>query len=72
MEYRVHNKFRSLDSSLIPKVMTSSDSSKIRMPMEKITKFLPELLENPFKDRICESFSKDLSGNLNFEGNKNI
>lgn len=36
------------------------------MPKEKIIK-LPELSENPFKERVCESFSKDGYGNLNFE-----
>ena len=46
--------------------MTTSDGSKIRMPKERIIK-LPELQENPFKERICESFSKDGYGNLNFE-----
>jgi hypothetical protein len=35
-------------------------------PKEKIVK-LPELVENPFKERICESFSRDGYGNLNFE-----
>ncbi len=32
-------------------------------PKEKIVK-LPELVENPFKERICESFSRDGYGNL--------
>lgn len=46
--------------------MTTPESSKIRVPKEKIIK-LSELVENPFKERICESFSKDGLGNLNFE-----
>lgn len=63
---RVYKKFRNLSPDIIPIDMTTSDGSKIRMPKERIIK-LPELQENPFKERICESFSKDGYGNLNFE-----
>ncbi|CRK89683.1 CLUMA_CG003469, isoform A, partial [Clunio marinus] len=63
---KVFKKFRNLSPELIPLDMTSPESSKVRMPKERIIK-LSELLENPFKERICESFSKDGYGNLNFE-----
>jgi calcium and integrin-binding protein 2 len=44
--FRVFKKFRNLSPELIPMDMTTPESSKVRMPKEKIIK-LPELLENP-------------------------
>lgn len=83
LSFRVYKKFRNLSPDIVPLDMTTPESSKIRVPKEKIIK-LSELLENPyakihsifhyssssffsFKERICESFSKDGLGNLNFE-----
>ncbi|KAJ6220330.1 hypothetical protein RDWZM_006142 [Blomia tropicalis] len=62
----VYHRFRELDPKLVPTVMTGQQPSTIIMPMEKITK-MPELKENPFKERICKVFSHDGSGNMTFD-----
>ena len=46
--------------------MTADQPSTVIMPMEKILK-MPELKENPFKERICKVFSHDGSGNMSFD-----
>jgi calcium and integrin-binding protein 2 len=51
---------------LIPRQMLEGQASTIKVPRESIEK-LPELLENPFKTRICEVFSRDGKGDLTFE-----
>lgn len=44
--------------------MTNGETTSVVVPRTDIEK-LPELLENPFKQQICEAFSRD--GNLTFE-----
>lgn len=51
---------------VIPKKMTNGEASKLKIKKERIQN-LPELLENPFRARICEAFSRDGEGNLTFE-----
>lgn len=51
---------------LVPKQMTDGEASTVRLPREDIEQ-LDELKENPFKQRICEAFSRDGLGNLTFE-----
>lgn len=46
--------------------MTEGQASSIRLSHQDIT-VLEELRENPFKQRICEAFSRDGKGNLTFE-----
>lgn len=63
---RVYKHFRDLRSDLVPKSMTEGQASSIRLSHQDIT-VLEELRENPFKQRICEAFSRDGKGNLTFE-----
>lgn len=63
---RVHQRFRETSPDLVPKVMTEGQATSIQVPRERIEK-LPELVENPFKTRMCEAFSQDGDGNLTFE-----
>lgn len=46
--------------------MTQGQASTVRLSPQDIT-VLEELRENPFKNRICEAFSRDGKGNLTFE-----
>lgn len=46
--------------------MTEGQASSIRLSHHDIT-VLEELRENPFKQQICEAFSRDGKGNLTFE-----
>lgn len=66
VESRVYKHFRDLRPDLVPKRMTEGQASSIRLSHQDIT-VLEELRENPFKQRICEAFSRDGKGNLTFE-----
>lgn len=46
--------------------MNEEQAASIRLSHQDIT-VLEELRENPFKQRICEAFSRDGKGNLTFE-----
>lgn len=46
--------------------MTAGEASTVRLTHQDIA-VLEELRENPFKQRICEAFSRDGKGNLTFE-----
>lgn len=63
---RVHKHFRDLRPDLVPKRMTEGQASSVRLSHQDIG-VLEELRENPFKQRICEAFSRDGKGNLTFE-----
>lgn len=64
---RVHKHYRAMRPDLVPKCMTSgTQAGSLRIPREDIEQ-LDELRENPFKQRICEAFSRDGVGNLSFE-----
>lgn len=64
--YSVHKHYRAMRPDLVPKQMTDGEASTVRLPREDIEQ-LDELKENPFKQRICEAFSRDGQGNLTFE-----
>lgn len=55
-----------MQPDLIPKQMTNGEAARLKILKDNIEN-LPELLENPFKSRICEAFSRDGEGNLTFE-----
>lgn len=63
---RVYKHFRDLRPDLVPKRMNEEQAASIRLSHQDIT-VLEELRENPFKQRICEAFSRDGKGNLTFE-----
>ncbi|GBM78740.1 Calcium and integrin-binding family member 3 [Araneus ventricosus] len=63
---RVFKRYRELDPHHVPQVMTGDEAHTITVPLEKVEK-MPELKENPFRQRICKVFSNDGSGNLTFD-----
>ncbi|XP_055612533.1 calcium and integrin-binding family member 2-like [Uranotaenia lowii] len=63
---RVYKRFRSMNPDLVPKVMIEGQASTLKVSRECIER-MPELVENPFKRRMCEAFSRDGDGDLTFE-----
>ncbi|KAL0601676.1 Calcium and integrin-binding family member 2 [Plecturocebus cupreus] len=60
---RLHSRFYELAPNLVP--MDYRKSPIVHVPMSLIIQ-MPELRENPFKERIVETFSEDGEGNLTF------
>ncbi|XP_056428862.1 calcium and integrin-binding family member 2 isoform X1 [Hyla sarda] len=60
---RLHGRFYELAPSIVP--MDYTDDPDCKLPMQLIIN-MPELMENPFKERIVQSFSEDGEGNLSF------
>ncbi|XP_045660402.1 calcium and integrin-binding family member 2 isoform X2 [Ursus americanus] len=60
---KLHARFYELAPNLVP--MDYRKSPVVHVPMSLITQ-MPELRENPFKERIVEAFSEDGEGNLTF------
>ncbi|KAG8516433.1 Calcium and integrin-binding family member 2 [Galemys pyrenaicus] len=60
---RLHARFYELAPNLVP--MDYRKSPVVHVPMSLIVQ-MPELRENPFKERIVEAFSQDGEGNLTF------
>ncbi|KAK2103519.1 hypothetical protein P7K49_017375 [Saguinus oedipus] len=59
----LHSRFYELAPNLVP--MDYRKSPIVHVPMSLIIQ-MPELRENPFKERIVETFSEDGEGNLTF------
>uniref|UniRef100_A0A6Q2ZHK1 Calcium and integrin-binding family member 2 n=1 Tax=Esox lucius TaxID=8010 RepID=A0A6Q2ZHK1_ESOLU len=60
---RLHGRFHELAPHLVP--MDYTNEPDIRLPLTLIVT-MPELKENPFRNRIVEVFSEDGQGNLSF------
>ncbi|KAM5206471.1 calcium and integrin-binding family member 2 isoform 1-T1 [Hipposideros larvatus] len=60
---KLHSRFYELAPNVVP--MDYRKSPIVHVPMSLIIQ-MPELRENPFKERIVESFSEDGEGNLTF------
>ncbi|KAL7858216.1 hypothetical protein AOLI_G00183180 [Acnodon oligacanthus] len=60
---RLHGRFHELAPHLVP--MDYTDDPDVKIPLALIVN-MPELKENPFRNRIVESFSEDGLGNLSF------
>uniref|UniRef100_A0A6I8NEG0 Calcium and integrin-binding family member 2 n=1 Tax=Ornithorhynchus anatinus TaxID=9258 RepID=A0A6I8NEG0_ORNAN len=60
---RLHERYYELAPNLVP--MDYRKNPIVTVPMQLIIN-MPELKENPFKERIVESFSEDGEGNLTF------
>ncbi|CAB1454796.1 unnamed protein product [Pleuronectes platessa] len=60
---RLHGRYRELAPHLVP--LDYTNSPDIRVPLTLIVT-MPELKENPFRDRIVATFSEDGQGNLSF------
>ncbi|KAK3097113.1 hypothetical protein FSP39_006498 [Pinctada imbricata] len=63
---RIFKRYRELAPEHIPKSMPPGETSKFRLPYSQIEK-MAEIKENPFRQRICEVFSEDGSGDLTFD-----
>ncbi|KAG9352085.1 hypothetical protein JZ751_020498 [Albula glossodonta] len=60
---RLHGRYHELAPHLVP--MDYTDEPDVKLPLALIVN-MPELKENPFRNRIVESFSEDGLGNLSF------
>ncbi|KAG8038848.1 hypothetical protein G9C98_003155 [Cotesia typhae] len=55
---RIFKRFREMgDPGKVPKIMTPELASQLKLPLSCLSK-IPELKENPFRDRIAEVFTK--------------
>ncbi|CAG5093604.1 Similar to CIB3: Calcium and integrin-binding family member 3 (Homo sapiens) [Cotesia congregata] len=55
---RIFKRFREMgDPGKVPKTMTPELASQLKLPLSCLSK-IPELKENPFRDRIAEVFTK--------------
>ncbi|KAM8783859.1 calcium and integrin-binding family member 2 isoform 1-T1 [Rhynchonycteris naso] len=61
---KLHARFYELAPNVVP--MDYRKSPIVHVPMNLIIQ-MPELRENPFKERIVEAFSQDGEGNLTFD-----
>lgn len=61
---RIFKRFRDMgDPGAVPRSMTSQQASTLRIPLSCLTR-IPELKENPFRQRISEVFAKCQSSEL--------
>ncbi|KAG7473398.1 hypothetical protein MATL_G00095300 [Megalops atlanticus] len=60
---RLHGRYHELAPHLVP--MDYTNDPDVKLPLALIVN-MPELKENPFRNRIVESFSEDGQGNLSF------
>ncbi|KHJ48810.1 EF hand [Trichuris suis] len=63
--FRLYKRFYSLSPGYVPATMQGGAAGVVAIPFEDIEK-MPELKENPFRQRICQVFSADGGGNLTF------
>ncbi|CAL1688525.1 unnamed protein product [Lasius platythorax] len=55
---RIFKRFREIgDSGMIPRTMTPQQASSLRLPLSYLAR-IPELKENPFRERISEVFTQ--------------
>ncbi|XP_051484661.1 calcium and integrin-binding family member 2 isoform X1 [Apus apus] len=60
---RLHGRYHEMAPNVVP--MDYTKDPDVKLPMQLIIN-MPELKENPFKERIVESFSEDGDGSLSF------
>ncbi|NWY71012.1 CIB2 protein, partial [Erithacus rubecula] len=61
--YRLHGRYHEMAPNVVP--MDYTKDPDVKLPMQLIIN-MPELKENPFKERIVASFSEDGEGSLSF------
>ncbi|XP_012270034.1 calcium and integrin-binding family member 3 [Orussus abietinus] len=55
---RIHKRFREMgDPGVVPRTMTPQEAANLCLPLSNLEK-IPELKENPFRERISEVFTK--------------
>ncbi|XP_025965971.1 calcium and integrin-binding family member 2 isoform X2 [Dromaius novaehollandiae] len=60
---KLHGRYHEMAPNVVP--MDYTKDPDVKLPMQLIIN-MPELKENPFKERIVESFSEDGEGSLSF------
>ncbi|XP_067390643.1 calcium and integrin-binding family member 2 isoform X1 [Emydura macquarii macquarii] len=60
---RLHGRYHEMAPNIVP--MDYTKDPDVKLPIQLIIN-MPELKENPFKERIVEAFSEDGDGNLSF------
>uniref|UniRef100_A0A8C8R8K4 Calcium and integrin-binding family member 2 n=1 Tax=Pelusios castaneus TaxID=367368 RepID=A0A8C8R8K4_9SAUR len=60
---RLHGRYHEMAPNIVP--MDYTKDPDVKLPIQLIIN-MPELKENPFKERIVEAFSEDGEGNLSF------
>ncbi|XP_006117025.1 calcium and integrin-binding family member 2 isoform X1 [Pelodiscus sinensis] len=60
---RLHGRYHEMAPNIVP--MDYTQDPDVKLPIQLIIN-MPELKENPFKERIVEAFSEDGEGNLSF------
>uniref|UniRef100_A0A8C3IMK0 Calcium and integrin-binding family member 2 n=2 Tax=Testudinoidea TaxID=8486 RepID=A0A8C3IMK0_CHRPI len=60
---RLHGRYQEMAPNIVP--MDYTKDPDVKLPIQLIIN-MPELKENPFKERIVEAFSEDGDGNLSF------
>ncbi|XP_077774530.1 calcium and integrin-binding family member 2 isoform X1 [Podarcis muralis] len=63
MPTRLHGRYHELAPNMVP--MDYTKNPDVKLPMQLIVN-MPELKENPFRERIVHSFSDDDEGSLSF------
>uniref|UniRef100_A0A914H888 EF-hand domain-containing protein n=1 Tax=Globodera rostochiensis TaxID=31243 RepID=A0A914H888_GLORO len=63
---RLYKRYHQLDPTLVPTSMHGGQAQTVKLSLELISQ-MPELRENPFRERICQVFSDDRQGNLSFD-----
>uniref|UniRef100_A0A493TSA3 Calcium and integrin-binding family member 2 n=1 Tax=Anas platyrhynchos platyrhynchos TaxID=8840 RepID=A0A493TSA3_ANAPP len=62
-QFGLHGRYHEMAPNVVP--MDYTKDPDVKLPMQLIIN-MPELKENPFKERIVESFSEDGEGSLSF------
>ncbi|KAL7287718.1 hypothetical protein TKK_0018106 [Trichogramma kaykai] len=61
---RLYKRFREMaDPGMVPRSMTPHEASSLRLPLEYLAR-IPELKENPFRDRIGRVFTRNSLDNV--------
>ncbi|XP_045156241.2 calcium and integrin-binding family member 2-like [Mercenaria mercenaria] len=63
---RIFKRFQELSPNRVPNDMRNGRVKKVRIPLTEL-EVMTELRENPFCERICQVFSEDGSGDMNFD-----
>ncbi|XP_043257198.1 calcium and integrin-binding family member 3 [Colletes gigas] len=69
---RIFKRFREMgDPGVVPRSMTSQQASTLRLPLSCLTR-IPELKENPFRQRMSEVFARRANSGQSMAENEGI
>ncbi|XP_052796384.1 calcium and integrin-binding family member 3-like [Mya arenaria] len=63
---RIFRRFREISPQRVPVNMRDGKSRRVKIPFTEL-ELISELRENPFRERICQVFSEDGSGDMSFD-----